>query len=51
MYEGLEGALQFIVDISYGYDNAKTEIDFKELIDEINTEAKKAIKFKEKYRK
>lgn len=49
LYKGQEGALRFIADIAYDYDNAKTEKQLKELIDEMREIAIKGLEMKEKW--
>lgn len=47
-YNGLEGSLRFIADITYNYDGEKTVEGLKELIDEVRQEALRALELKEK---
>ena len=49
LYKGQDGALRFIADIADDYDNAKTEKQLKELIDEIRYIAIKGLELKEKW--
>lgn len=49
LYKGQEGALRLIADLAYDYDNAKTEDQLKELIDEMRNISIKALEIKEKW--
>lgn len=51
LYKGHKGALRLIADIAVDYDNARSEKELKELIDEIRKEALTALKLGEEYDK